>query len=71
MCNPIIRMDYFPDQLNVAQIIMILKSNKPLEEASSYRPISLFQIRSKIFEKSTLNRLRPILEKTNPAESSV
>jgi hypothetical protein len=41
---------------------MIPKPGKPLEEASSYRPISLLPIMSKIFEKAVLRRLRPILE---------
>jgi hypothetical protein len=62
MCNAIIRMGYFPDQWEVAQILMILKHGKPLEEASSYRPISLFPIMNKIFEKATLKRLLPIIE---------
>jgi hypothetical protein len=42
---------------------MIPKLGKPLEEATSYRPISLLPIMSKIFEKAMLKRLRPILEK--------
>jgi hypothetical protein len=37
ICNTIIRMGYFPVQ---RKVIMIPKSGKPLEEASSYRPIS-------------------------------
>jgi hypothetical protein len=60
--NAIIRTGYFPDQWEVAQIIMIPKPGKPIEEASSYRPISLLLIMSKIFEKAMLKRLRPILE---------
>jgi hypothetical protein len=38
---------------------MIPKSGKPLEEASSYRPISLLPIMSKIFEKAVLKRSNP------------
>jgi hypothetical protein len=56
ICSPVIRREYFPAQWKVAQIIMIQKPGKPLEEASSYRPIS------KIFDKTMLQRLRPILE---------
>jgi hypothetical protein len=41
---------------------MISKLGKPLEEVSSYRPISLLPIMSKIFEKATLKRLPPTLE---------
>jgi hypothetical protein len=41
---------------------MIPKPGKSLEEASSYRPINLLPIMSKIFEKATLKGWRPILE---------
>jgi hypothetical protein len=57
ICNAIIRTGYFPVQWEVAQIIMIPKPGKPLEEASSYRPISLLPTMSKIFEKAMLKRL--------------
>jgi hypothetical protein len=55
-------MGYFPVHWKVAQIIMIPKPGKPLEEASSCRPISLLPVLSKIFEKAKLKRLHPILE---------
>jgi hypothetical protein len=60
--NAVIRMGYFPIQWKVAQIIMIEKPGKLLEEASSYRPTSILPIMSKILEKAMLERLRPILE---------
>jgi hypothetical protein len=62
ICNAIARMEYFPVQWKVVQIIMIPKIGKPLEEASSYTPISLLPIMSKIFEKAMLKRLRPMLK---------
>jgi hypothetical protein len=64
ICNSFIRTGYFPVQWKVPQIITIQKPAKWLEEASSYRPISLLLIMSKIFEKPMLKRLRPILEET-------
>jgi hypothetical protein len=44
--------------------IMIPKPGKLLEEASSYRTVSLLPVMSKIFEKAMLKRLHPILEET-------
>jgi hypothetical protein len=62
ICNTIIRTGYFPVQWKVAQIIMIPKPGKPLEEASSYRLNSLLPVMKKIFEKPMLKRLLPIFE---------
>ena len=52
-----LRPCYFPVQWNCAQIIMIAKSGKPPTAASSYRPISLLPIMSKVFERLLLHRL--------------
>lgn len=59
--NAMFRVGYFPVQLKVAQIIMIPKPGKPLEDVKSYRPISLLPFLSKIIEKLLLSRLKPIL----------
>jgi predicted metallopeptidase len=40
---------------------MIPKSGKKFSEVESYRPISLLQIMSKLFEKLILKRLKPII----------
>lgn len=60
--NAIMRLGCFPDTWKVAQIIVIPKPGKPTEELTSYRPISLLPIISKLFEKLFLGRLQPILE---------
>lgn len=60
--NAILRLSYFPTQWKYAKIIMILKPNKPENEVSSYRPISLLPILSKLFEKLFQTRLQPIVE---------
>jgi hypothetical protein len=52
---------YFPAQWKAAQIILILKPGKP-NELTSYRPISLLPIISKVSEKLLLKRLLPIVE---------
>jgi hypothetical protein len=53
---------YFAAQWKVAQIILILKPGKPPEELTSYWPISLLPIVSKVSEKMPLKRLLPIVE---------
>jgi len=55
--NSLLRLCYFPVQWKYAQIIMIAKPGKPPTEASSYRPISLLPIMSKVFERFLLHRL--------------
>ena len=59
--NIALRTGYFPGQWKVSQIITILKPRKPAEEGTSYRPIILLPILSKLFEKLLLTRIRPIL----------
>jgi hypothetical protein len=41
---------------------MLPKPGKPAIEITSYRPISLLPVLSKLFEKLLLKRLKPILE---------
>jgi len=52
-----LRLCYIPVQWKYAQIIIIAKPGKPPTEASLYRPISLFPILSKVFERLLLRRL--------------
>ena len=59
--NSILRTGYFPGQWEVSQIITILNPGKPAEEVTSYRPIGLLPILSKLFEKTFLTRIQPII----------
>jgi hypothetical protein len=52
---------HFPAQWKVAQIILILKPGKSLNDPTSYRPISLLPILSKVFQKLLLNHLIPLI----------
>ena len=61
--NAIIRLKYVPRIWKVSEISMIPKPGKPPNDVSSYRPISLLPIMSKLFEKLLLKRLTPIIEK--------
>jgi hypothetical protein len=53
---------YFPAQRKIAQILFNLKPGKPLNELTSYRPISLLPIVSKVFEELLIKRLLPMVE---------
>ena len=56
--NSIFRISYYPLLWKFAQIIMVLKAGKPVDDITSYRPISLLPIPSKVFENLLLKRLR-------------
>lgn len=62
--NGILRTQCFPLVWKVSRIIMIHKAGKPPNDVSSYRPISLLPILSKICEKILLRRISPILTET-------
>ena len=55
--NSMLRLSYYPVLWKFAQIIMVLKPGKPTYDVTSYRPISLLPILSKIFEKLPLKLL--------------
>ena len=57
----ILRLFYFPIQWKTAQVQLILKPGKPAELPTSYRPISLLPILSKILEKLLLKRILPLI----------
>lgn len=63
--NVLINMKYFPSVWKVAEIIAIPKPNKDATKASSYRPISLLPVLSKLFEKLIFERLEPIINERN------
>jgi hypothetical protein len=56
--NSILRLTYFQILWKFAQIIMIHKNGKPPKRVTSYRPISLLPIMSKIFERILLKRIQ-------------
>lgn len=59
--NACLRLEYFPKNWKVAQMAMILKPGKKETQVTSYRPISLLSVMSKVFEKLLLRKLEPII----------
>lgn len=62
LINATFRLLYVPAAWKVSEVIMLAKLGKPPNEVSSYRPISLLPIISKLYEKLLLKRLKPIIE---------
>lgn len=62
--NACLTRNFMPLQWKVAQISMILKPGKGPQTVTSYRPISLLPIASKILETLFIKRLMPIIEST-------
>ena len=60
--NAILRTSHFPVIWKISQIIMIHKPGKPVHEASSYRPISLTPVLSKLWERIFLRRLKSFMD---------
>lgn len=59
--NSMLRLSYFPMLWKFSTIILILKPKKPPDCPTSYRPISLLPILSKVFEKILLKRILNII----------
>lgn len=62
LLNGALRLKHVPKQWKLAKIIMIPKPGKPPEAPSSYRPISLLTVISKLFEKLYIQRLQKIVD---------
>jgi hypothetical protein len=58
--NTILRLNYWPKQLKVAEIILISKSGKNPNHVSSYISISLLSTISKLLEKLLLQKIEPL-----------
>lgn len=65
--NACIRLECFPSQWKIAQVVMVPKPGKPPHDAGSYRPISLLPVIGKILEKVILNRMKKHLPSVLPA----
>lgn len=63
--NACLRLNYVPTLWKVAEVIMIAKPGKPPNDVTSYRPISLLPILSKLLEKLFLKHMMPIITERN------
>jgi hypothetical protein len=60
--NAALILGYFPAQWKVARIILLFKPGKLPHELTSYHPISLLPIVTKVFEKILLNLILPLVD---------
>lgn len=65
LINAAIRLRYVPRTWKRAKMIIIPKPDKPPDQITSYRPISLLSVISKIFEKIIQSRLNEIIAEKN------
>lgn len=63
LLNAALKLRYFPSIWKVAEIIMIPKPGKPLNDVKSYRPISLLPLISKLFEIFVQKRLQVYIDR--------
>jgi len=63
--NAALRLSYFPTTWKASVIVTVLKPQKPPENPSSYRPISLLPVLGKILEKIILKRITTIAQSKN------
>jgi hypothetical protein len=65
--NAILRTSHFPRQWKVAVIILVLKPGKIPHNPSSYRPISLLPVLSKLLERLLLPRVNNFFKDSIPS----
>ena len=64
MCNLSLSQGTFPEELKLANVIPLYKSDDPCE-FNHYRPVSLLSVFSKVFERVMYNRLNSYLDTYN------
>lgn len=62
--NECIQSGVFPDELKIARVVPIYKKGD-INECSSYRPISILPVISKIFEQAMAERIAQLMELNN------
>lgn len=62
LINASFRLEHVPWMWKTAEVLMMAKPGKPANNVTSYRPISLLPVLSKLYEKILIKRLKPIVE---------
>lgn len=62
--NKLARHFIFPNEWKIAKLLLIRKGNKPLDQPSSFRPISILDTEGKLYEQLLLERLNREIERT-------
>jgi len=62
--NKCLQEGYFPSAWKEAKLVFLQKGNKPLNHQSSYRPICLISMVTKLFERVIKKKLELDLEQT-------
>ena len=65
LINSCLKNCYFPNQFKEAKVVPIRKPNKPYDNPTSYRPISLLSSISKILEKTIKVKILEHIENNN------
>lgn len=68
--NKCVEQGRFPHAWKRAKLVLLRKGSKPLDVASSYRPLCLLDSAGKLFEKILDNRIRDFLEASNGIAAS-
>jgi len=67
--NSCIRSAYYPPEWKTANLVLLRKPDKALDNPSAYRPLSMLDSVGKLFEKFLTGRLREHLTKTGQASN--
>lgn len=64
-CTAEFRVGFYPCLWKLEQILKLPKPGKPVQEITSYKPVRLLPVPSKVFEKLLLRRLQHLINSQN------
>lgn len=63
--NELLQLQQFPDEWKVARLVLIWKPGKPIEDATSFRPLCMLNVICKLYESMIKTRIEKELEEKN------